>query len=87
MAGFRVPVASASYGVSPASTIAASSRWIENPGTLKIWGESDPPNTLVPVARLKEDFLPYQRPRAKYPKRDGQFMLILPVLPRNTVAR
>jgi hypothetical protein len=52
-----------------------------------IWGASDPPNTLVPVAALKEDFLPYQRPRARYPKRDGQFMLILPVLPKNTITR
>ncbi|MEX1294601.1 MAG: hypothetical protein AB1Z67_00380 [Candidatus Limnocylindrales bacterium] len=52
-----------------------------------IWGASNPPDTLVPVARLKEDYLPYQRPRARYPKRDGKFMLILPVLPRNTVAR
>ena len=52
-----------------------------------IWGASNPPNTLVPVAKLSEDFLPYNRPRANYPKRDGQFMLILPVLPPNTVAR
>lgn len=52
-----------------------------------IWGASDPPNTLVPVARLKRDYLPYQRPRARYPKRDGKFMLILPVLPAGTVAR
>jgi hypothetical protein len=52
-----------------------------------IWGASDPPDTLVPLARLKEDYLPYQRPRARYPKRDGKFMLILPVLPEGTVAR
>lgn len=52
-----------------------------------IWGASDPPNTLVPVARLKEDYLPYQRPRARYPKRDGKFMLILPVLPEGTIVR
>lgn len=52
-----------------------------------IWGASNPPNTLVPMGRLKEDYLAYQRPRARYPKRDGKFMLVLPVLPRNTVAR
>lgn len=52
-----------------------------------IWGASDPPNTLVPMGRLKEDYLPYARPRARYPKRDGKFMLILPVLPEGTVAR
>jgi hypothetical protein len=52
-----------------------------------IWGASDPPNTLVPMGQLKEDYLSYARPRARWPKRDGKFMLILPVLPRNTVAR
>jgi hypothetical protein len=52
-----------------------------------IWGASRPPNALVPVAALAEDYLPYARPRARYPKRDGRFMLILPVLPPNTVAR
>jgi hypothetical protein len=52
-----------------------------------IWGASDPPNTLVPMGQLKQDYLPYARPRARWPKRDGRFMLILPVLPRNTVAR
>jgi hypothetical protein len=52
-----------------------------------IWGASRPPDALVPVAALAEDYLPYQRPRARYPKRDGKFMLILPELPPNTVAR
>ncbi len=52
-----------------------------------IWGASNPPNTLVPVGKLQEDYLPYQRPRANYPKRDGKFMLILPVLPAGTVTR
>ena len=52
-----------------------------------IWGASNPPDTLVPMGKLKEDYLPYQRPRARYPKRDGKFMLILPVLPKGTVAR
>ncbi|CAN5601677.1 hypothetical protein BH24CHL9_BH24CHL9_08850 [soil metagenome] len=52
-----------------------------------IWGASRPPDALVPVAALAEDYLPYRRPGARYPKRDGKFMLILPKLPRNTVAR
>jgi hypothetical protein len=52
-----------------------------------IWGASNPPDTLVPLGKLKEDYLPYVRPRANYPKRDGKFMLILPVLPANTVVR
>jgi hypothetical protein len=52
-----------------------------------IWGASRPPDSLVPVAALAEDFLPYARPRARYPKRDGKFMLILPQLPPRTVVR
>lgn len=57
------------------------------PWVSTIWGASRPPGTLVPVGALAEDYLPYQRPRARYPGRDGRFMLILPVLPSDTVAR
>ena len=52
-----------------------------------IWGASRPPDSLVPVAALAEDYLPYRRPRARWPNRDGRFMLILPELPGNTVVR
>ncbi len=52
-----------------------------------IWGASRPPDSLVPVGKLQEDYLPYQRPRARYPRRDGKYMLILPVLPEGTVVR
>ena len=52
-----------------------------------IWGASRPPDSLVPVAALAQDYLPYRRPRARWPRRDGKFMLILPRLPRGTVAR
>jgi hypothetical protein len=52
-----------------------------------IWGASRPPNAAVPVAALAEDYLPYRRPRHRYPKRDGKFMLILPTLPRGTADR
>jgi hypothetical protein len=57
------------------------------PWVSTIWGASRPPNSLVPVAKLAEDYLPYARPRAKWPRRDGNYMLILPVLPEGTVAR
>ena len=57
------------------------------PWVSTIWGASRPPGTLVPVGALAEDYLPYLRPRARYPGRDGRFMLILPVLPPDTVAR
>ena len=35
------------------------------PWVSTIWGASRPPGTLVPVGALAEDYLPYQRPRAR----------------------
>jgi hypothetical protein len=52
-----------------------------------IWGASRPPDSLVPVAALAPDYLPYRRPLARWPARDGRFMLILPTLPPNTEVR
>jgi hypothetical protein len=57
------------------------------PWVSTIWGASRPPGSLVPVAALAEDYLPYRRPLARWPERDGRFMLILPVLPPDTVVR
>jgi hypothetical protein len=51
-----------------------------------IWGASRPPNSPVPVAALGEDFLRYDRPRRRHPKRDGKFLLILPTLPSDVHA-
>ncbi|CAN5788141.1 hypothetical protein BH24CHL6_BH24CHL6_08350 [soil metagenome] len=55
--------------------------WIQDvwwPRISTIWGESDPPNTLVPVELLSEDYLPYRRPYGKFPHKDGQFVLVVP---------
>jgi hypothetical protein len=57
------------------------------PSVSTIWGASRPPGSLVPMSRLGEDYLPYSRPRARYPGRDGRFMLVMPTLPKNTVTR
>jgi hypothetical protein len=43
-----------------------------------IWGASRPPDSLVPVTLLPEDYLPFKRPREANPDKDGQFVLILP---------
>jgi hypothetical protein len=56
--------------------------WIQDvwwPRVSNIWGESDPPNTLVPVERLSEDYLKYRRPYGKFPDKDGQFVLVVPL--------
>jgi hypothetical protein len=50
------------------------------PAVSRIWGRSRPPNSAVSVKALAQDYLPWKRPH-KRPKRDGQYMLVLPVLP------
>jgi hypothetical protein len=49
------------------------------PRVSSIWGASVKPNTLVPVGKLPEDYLPWRRPLMKYPEKDRKFVLIMPV--------
>ena len=51
--------------------------WYDRFSTL--WGYSRPPNSLVPVEALPEDFLPWKRPRGSYPDKDGKFVIVIPV--------
>ncbi len=43
-----------------------------------IWGWSRPPDALVPVSALPEDFLPWKQV-AHYPGKDGKFVVVVPV--------
>ena len=55
--------------------------WIEDvwyPRISSIWGASRPPDTLVPVRLMPEDYLPWRRPTGRYPGKDGTFVLIIP---------
>ena len=45
-----------------------------------IWGYSRKPDASVPVSALPEDFLPWKRPLGSYPKKDGNFVIIIPVV-------
>ena len=49
------------------------------PRVSSIWGASVKPNTLVPVGKLKEDYLPWRRPLMRYPDKDRRFILVAPV--------
>jgi hypothetical protein len=49
------------------------------PRVSSIWGASVPPNTLVPVSRLPEDFLAWRRPLMRYPDKDRRFVIVAPV--------
>ena len=49
------------------------------PRVSSIWGASVKPSTLIPVAKLKEDYLRWRRPTGPYPDKDGKFVLVVPV--------
>jgi hypothetical protein len=50
------------------------------PRISSIWGRSNPPDTLVPVGKLPEDFRPwhllYDGP---HPDKDGRFVIVIPI--------
>ncbi len=48
------------------------------PRVSRIWGHSRPPDALVPVGKLGEDFLPWKRPQKRYPDKDGRFVIVVP---------
>jgi hypothetical protein len=50
------------------------------PRISKIWGPSRPPDALVPVGLLPQDYLRWHRPTGRYPGKDGTFVLVLPVV-------
>ena len=77
MSGFR---ATADPAVTDRFTV--TDVYIEDvwyPYVSSIWGASRPPDSLVPVAALKEDYLKWRRPTRRYPGMDGRFVSILPV--------
>lgn len=53
------------------------------PRVSSIWGASVKPNTLVPVGKLPEDYLPWRRPLMRYPDMDRRFILVAPVAERS----
>jgi hypothetical protein len=50
------------------------------PRISSIWGASRPPDALVPVGLMFQDYLKWQRPTARYPAKDGKFVMVLPVV-------
>jgi hypothetical protein len=49
------------------------------PRVSSIWGASVKPSTVIPVAKLKEDYLRWRRPLMRYPEKDGRFVVVVPV--------
>jgi hypothetical protein len=50
------------------------------PRISSIWGSSRPPDALVPAGLMSEDYLQWRRPTARYPGKDGKYVMVLPVL-------
>jgi hypothetical protein len=55
------------------------------PRTSSIWGAGQRPDTVIPVAKLAADFLPWRRPAVRYLEKDGQYVLVLPVAARSAL--
>ena len=51
-----------------------------HPRVSSIWGPGQSPNTRIEAAALAADYLPWRRPTARYPEKDGQYVLILPIV-------
>ena len=49
------------------------------PRLSSIWGYSRSPDSLYKVEDLSEDYLPWKRPLGTYPKKTGNFVLVIPV--------
>jgi len=52
------------------------------PWVSSIWGPSDPPGTFQDKAEMTRNFLPWKRPEGRYPDRDGNFIVLIPTIPR-----
>lgn len=50
------------------------------PRVSSIWGPGQTPNTRIAVRDLAADYLPWKRPTGPYPEKDGQFVVVLPVV-------
>jgi hypothetical protein len=51
------------------------------PRNSSIWGQSDPPGTFQDSAEMRRNYLPWDRPEGRYPKRDGLFLAVVPTEP------
>lgn len=50
-----------------------------HPRVSSIWGPAQPPDAIIPVRRLAQDYLAWRRPAVRYPEKDGRFVLVVPV--------
>jgi len=53
------------------------------PDVSSIWGPSDPPGTFQNTSEMERNFLAWKRPEGSYPARDGNFIVVIPTIPRS----
>ncbi len=80
MSGFRANADPAVFDDAKVSGTYILDPWF--PWNSSIWGQSDPPGTFQDAAEMVRNFLPWQRPEGTYPRRDGNFIVVEPTIPR-----
>lgn len=80
MTGFRADADPRDFDDAKVSGAYIDDPWY--PWVSSIWGASDKPGTFQDAAEMKRNFLPWKRPEGVYPARDGNFIVVLPTVPR-----
>jgi hypothetical protein len=80
MTGFRADADPRAFDDAKVSGAYIDDPWY--PWVSSIWGPSDPPGTFQDADEMKRNFLPWKRPEGLYRDRDGNFIVLIPTLPR-----
>ena len=78
MSGFRATADPAYTDDFTVTHIYVQDPWY--PRVSSIWGPSRPPDATVRVGLVAEEYLAWRRPTVRYPEKDGQFVLVVPVV-------
>jgi hypothetical protein len=76
MTGFRADADPRFFGDAHVEGTYILDAWY--PRISSIWGASDPPGTYQNAAEMIRNYLPWKRPEAHYPGRDGRFLALVP---------
>jgi hypothetical protein len=76
MSGFTATADPALFSQFTVTAVRIEDVWY--PRYSNIWGRSRPPDALVPLGKRSEDFNPWKRPQARYPTKDGRFVIVIP---------
>ncbi len=80
MSGYRANADPAVFANAKVSGTYILDPWY--PRVSSIWGPSDPPGTFQNASEMVRNFLPWKRPEGLYPARDGNFIVVVPTIPR-----